>query len=282
MNNKLLASAFTVAGDVSPGDTVTTSPHSLEERCRAAAKAGYVGIGLSIDDLKSCITKYGYKTTSTIISEAGLQYLEFEVLTDWFASGNRRKKSDEDRKLLIEAAGTLGAFNIKVSPEVTNQSWPIEQVTEEFGKMALEFQKVGAQVALEVFPEGNVTNLASGLKIVEGAAVSTGGLLLDIWHMTRGDIPYEQIAHTSADYIKHIELNDAGPAEGSIMDDTLLGRKLPGEGIFDIPKFLRSVAATGYDGLYGVEILSSTHRQLDPQAQATFSYNATVSQFEKI
>ena len=169
-----------------------------------------------------------------------------------------------------------------MSPEITNDFWPIEQVTEEFGKMALEFKKVGAQVALEVFPEGNVTNLSSGLKIAEGAAVSTGGLLLDIWHMTRGDIPYEDIARTSAEYIKHIELNDAGPSEGSIMDDTLLRRKLPGEGIFDIPKFLKSIAATGYDGLYGVEILSNTHRQLDPQEQAIASYTATASQFAKI
>lgn len=282
MSKKILASAFTIAGNASPGDPITTSPHSLEERCEATAKAGYVGIGLSIDDLKSCIEKYGYRTISAILSDAGLKYLEFEVLSDWFASGERRAKSDKDRRILIEAAGTLGAYNIKVSPEITNDFWPIEQVTEEFGKMALEFKKVGAQVALEVFPEGNVTNLSSGLKIAEGAAVSTGGLLLDIWHMTRGDIPYEDIARTSAKYIKHIELNDAGPSEGSIMDDTLLRRKLPGEGIFDIPKFLKSIAATGYDGLYGVEILSNTHRQLDPQEQAIASYTATASQFAKI
>ena len=106
-------------------------------------------------------------------------------------------------------------------------------------------------------------------------------LLLDIWHVNRGNIDYSEIAAMPREYLKHVELDDAGPLEGSIMEDTLNRRRLPGEGDFDIAGFLRAVAATGYDGVYGVEILSETQRQLFPAEAAQRSFDATMAQFAK-
>ncbi len=80
----------------------------------------------------------------------------------------------------------------------------------------------------------------------------------------------------------HVELDDAGPPVGSLMEDTLLRRKLPGEGDFDIPAFLRAVASTGYQGLYGVEILSEEQRAMFPAEAAQRSFDATMAQFAKL
>ncbi len=278
---RLLASAFTVAGNAVPLDEKTISPHSLEERAQAAAQAGYVGIGLSNDDLEHLVDKHGYAEIKQIIADAGLQYLEFEVLLDWFADGERRALSDIERRKFLNAAEKLDACNIKVSGDIMGTTWPLDHMIASFAELSRQAGEAGTQVSIEVYPESNIRDLPTALAIAQGAGSPHGGLLLDIWHVNRGNIDYSEIAAMPREYLKHVELDDAGPLEGSIMEDTLNRRRLPGEGDFDIAGFLRAVAATGYDGVYGVEILSETQRQLFPAEAAQRSFDATMAQFAK-
>jgi len=279
---KLMATAFTVAGNVAPLAGDTTSPHSLAERAQAAAQAGYVGIGLANDDLDTLIAKHGHAEIKSIIKAAGLEYLEFEVLLDWFADGERRAASDIERNKLLDAAEKLGAYQIKVGGDISGSTWPLERMTESFAELSHQARDAGSKVSIEIFPDSNIRDLPTAIAIAEGADPRYGGLLLDIWHLTRGGIAYADIATIPPEYIMHIELDDAGPQVGSIMEDTLLRRRLPGEGDFDIPGFLRAVADTGYDGLYGVEILSDEMRAMFPAEAAQRSFDATMAQFAKL
>jgi sugar phosphate isomerase/epimerase len=279
---KLIASAFTVAGNVAPLAGNTVSPHPLEERAQAAAQAGYVGIGLANDDLDELIAKHGYAEIKSIITDAGLAYLEFEVLLDWFADGERRIASDIERNKLLNAAEKLGTYQIKIGGDITGTSWPLERMNESFVELSRQAGDAGTRVSIEIFPDSNIRDLPTAIAIAQGADPRHGGLLLDIWHLTRGGIPYADIATIPPEYIKHIELNDAGPQEGSIMEDTLLRRRLPGEGDFDVPAFLRAVADTGYNGLYGVEILSDEQRAMFPAEAAQRSFDATMRQFARL
>lgn len=279
---KLIAAAFTVAGNVAPLAGDTTSPHSLAERAQAAAQAGYVGIGLANDDLDKLIADHGHAEIKSIIDDAGLEYLEFEVLLDWFATGERRAASDIERNKLLDAAEKLGAYQIKIGGDITGSSWPLERMIESFAELSRQAGDAGSKVSIEIFPDSNIRDLPTAIAIAEGADPRYGGLLLDIWHLTRGGIDYADIATIPPQYIMHIELDDAGPQVGTIMEDTLLRRRFPGEGDFDIPAFLRAVADTGYDGLYGVEILSDEVRAMVPAEAAQRSFDATMAQFAKL
>jgi len=279
---ELMASYFTIAGNVMPMTGNTISPHTLKERAEAAARAGYAGIGLITDDLERLIAEHGCKGIGGIVADAGLRYIEFEVLLDWFADGERRAASDATRFKLLDAAEKLGAYQIKIGGDITGTSWPLERMIESFAELARQAGDAGTQIALEIFPDSNVRDLPTGIAIVEGAGSPHGGLLLDIWHLNRGGIPYEDIATIPPQYIKHVELDDASRDQvGTIMEDTLLRRKLPGEGDFDVPHFLSCIARTGYDGLYGVEILSDEHRRLTPAEAARRSFDATMREFAK-
>ncbi len=81
-------------------------------------------------------------------------------------------------------------------------------------------------------------------------------------------------------YIKHVELDDAA-AEivDGIWNDSTDSRLLPGEGSFDVPAFLRAIAATGYESYYGVEILSKEWRMMEPEEAARRSFDTTYRQF---
>ncbi|WP_156680911.1 sugar phosphate isomerase/epimerase family protein [Sphingomonas profundi] len=280
---RLLASYFTIAGDVAAMAPNAISPHTLRERAEAAAEAGYVGIGLLGDDLFALLERHGAAEIRRTIAAAGLTHLEFEVLLDWFADGERRAASDTMRARFMAAVETLGAYQIKLGGDITGDVWPIERMIEGFAGVCADAAKVGAQIALEIFPASNVRDLETALAIVQGAGARNGGLLLDTWHMHRGGIPYEKVAQVPAEYIKHIELDDAAEmVVGTIMEDTLTRRRLPGEGDLDVPAFLDAIRRTGYDGLYGVEILSDEQRSRAPREAAKLSFDATMAQFERM
>ncbi len=283
MKPELIAAYFTLAGDVLPLAGSMVSPHPLADRARAAVRAGYSGIGLHTDDLSAAIGQYGFAGIKQILDDCGLKYLEIEALLDWFADGERRRSSDAVRALMLEAAARLGAFQIKVAGDLFGGEWPVKKMADEFAVLCRQAADVGANVSIEILPFSNIRDLGTGLEIVGGAGESNGGLLLDIWHLSRGGIPYDEIVAIPAAYLKHIELDDADlSVSGSLLEDTVRNRRLPGEGSFDVPHFLRCVKATGYRGLYGVEVISDAHRTLDPDQAAQRSFAATMQQFARI
>jgi sugar phosphate isomerase/epimerase len=65
-----------------------------------------------------------------------------------------------------------------------------------------------------------------------------------------------------------VELDDAAAVVvGNLFEDTLNHRLLCGEGSFDLPGLVAALRGLGFDGPWGVEILSSSFRRL-PVAQA--------------
>ncbi|MCI1756712.1 MAG: sugar phosphate isomerase/epimerase [Sphingobium sp.] len=278
---KLVASYFTVAGDVAAMSESMVSPFPFRDRAEAAAKVGYIGIGLMQDDLRHSIDQYGYDGMRSILADNGLVHLELEILLDWFADGERRVASDKNRKFLLEAAARLGAKQIKVAGDVTGTEWPIEHMMESFSDLCRDAAHANTQIAIEVVPVSNIRDLPGSLAIVDGAGAANGGLVVDILHMHRGGISLEDLAKFPAHYIKHVEIGDAAwEPVGTIMEDALNHRTLPGSGELDIQGFLRCIASTGYDGPYGIEILSRDHRKLPLAEAAAISFEAGQRQFD--
>jgi sugar phosphate isomerase/epimerase len=60
-----------------------------------------------------------------------------------------------------------------------------------------------------------------------------------------------------------VELSDApAAAVGNFFDDTFDNRLVPGDGDFDVPAFIRAITAIGYDGPWGIELMSTRTRTL--------------------
>ena len=103
---------------------------------------------------------------------------------------------------------------------------------------------------------------------------------IDIWHMARGGIPYEEVAMLPKSYVKSVELNDASSEiVGSLWNDTLHHRLLPGEGTFKAADFVKAIEATGFDSFWSVEILSKDHRMLPLKEQAKRSFDSAMALF---
>ena len=282
---EMLAAYWTLAGDVYPGAPTEISPFPLADRAAAAAAAGYTGMGLVHEDLVAVAGEIGYAGIRRILADHGIRHVEVEFLNDWDLdpASPARRASDRVRAELLEAAAELGARNLKVSPHLFADPPPdVPRMRDAFAALSDEARPTGANVIIEFMPFTDVRSIETALEIVAGADGPNVGLLVDTWHVFRGGIDLSAVAAIPARFLKGVELDDAGPAEGDPFDDTRFRRKLPGEGDFDIPAFLRAVGTAGFDAPYlGVEIISETFRRQPLQVMARTSFEATMAQLRR-
>src|ERR1700712_153598 len=117
VSEKLMATCWTSAGDAASDRTDLRSPLPLRTRIEAAAAAGFTGFGLLSDDLPAATATYGLPGTRDMFADNGIRHLELEGIPHWWDDGPHRDASDRVRRSLLEAAETLGARHIKVTPD---------------------------------------------------------------------------------------------------------------------------------------------------------------------
>lgn len=274
-----MASFWTLAG-VRPMDGDEVSPWSLAERVSAAAEAGFEGIGFSCRDLASLKRDIGADGIRRVLEEYNIQHCEYESLFDWWTEGERRVAADRTKRELLQTVEEIAAphSHVKCCPELEGGSWAPEAYAEGLAALASEAERAGARVGLELLPYSDLSTPADGLAVIEagGNATATTGLILDIWHMERRGVPHEAIQAVPAERIVHVELDDGNQPVGAFGDDTIDNRRLGGEGSFDIAGFVAAVRSTGFDGAYGVEIISKKQRALPLRTAAQRAFETTV------
>ena len=285
---ELIASYWTIAGDVYPMGPNEISPFPFEKRVEVAARAGYRGLGLLHADLMTVSNRLGLKEMRRILDANGMQHVELEFLSDWYVQGPARAESDTVRKDLLEAAEALRARCIKIAPSISEPSLDdvaldMPRMIESFAALSREAAKYGTSIALEIMPFSNIRTVSAALELVSTDPQPNGGLYLDIWHMARGGIDYSEVAKIPQQCIKAVELDDADrDVVGTLWDDTRFHRRLCGEGALDIPAFLKAIDETGYRGPFAVEIISREHRHLPLEEEAKRSFETTRAQFRHL
>ena len=79
-----------------------------------------------------------------------------------------------------------------------------------------------------------------------------------------------------------VELCDAQPESiGTLFEDTRDRRTLVGQGAQDVVGFIRAMREVGFDGPWGVEILSIEHRQRPLIEALTVARDSALEAFEQ-
>jgi len=253
----------------------------FRDRCAQAQRAGFSGIGLWHADLAHVLETYSLGEMKGIMDEHGLEHLELEFLMFWFLDpGDEQRAGEEETKsMLFDAAAALGAHHIKVG-NIPGTPCELSQVTERYGELCAEAaERHDSRIVYEFMPfDANVRDLDSALAVVEGADASNGGLAIDTWHMSKLGITPGDLRRIPPQYLGWVELSD-GCFENmdDLIDETVNHRRLPGEGEFPIREYVTVCREVGYDGPWGVEVLSEELRNLpieqifDRAHQATFA-----------
>ncbi len=276
---ELVASYWTIAGDVHPHSPTEYSPFDFEDRIAAASKAGFRGVGIKEADLEHVLERKSLKEIKRILDDNGMKHIELEFITDWFQDGEKKKKSDQTKQLLLSAAEALEARHIKVGDFDMN-SVPMPRLIESFAALCADAANHGTRILFELIVDAMIRTLPETLEMVEGADAKNGGIMIDLWHMVKLGIPYEEVARIPSKYLLGIEINDGTlKCPWSLHEDTINHRRLCGEGEFDVKGFVSRMLQAGYDGPWGIEVLSQDLRKLSLNEAATRAFNTTIAQF---
>jgi sugar phosphate isomerase/epimerase len=252
------------------------------DRCEEAAKVGFSGIGIWHADLEHVLETRSLRDMKQIFDAAGLEHLELEFLMDWFLDpgDQRRQASDAVREQLFHAAAALDAHHVKVG-NIPGTPCELSQLTERYGELCADAaEKHDARVVYEFMPfDVNVHDLDSALAVAEGVDAPNGGLAIDTWHMAKLGIEPEELRRIQSRHLGWVELSD-GRYENmpDLIDETVNHRRLPGEGEFPIRDYVAACRDVGYDGPWGVEVLSEELRNLPIDQIFDRAYETSMAQ----
>ena len=262
----VIAAYYTLSGAAAN----TPARFSAVDRIAAAAAAGYGAVGLFADDLD----RWGpVGEIRRVADDHGVSVAELEFLVNWSVEGQAAHESRIVEDRLYALADTFGSRHLNVGiREAKHEVAPLEVVAERFAALCDRAAAHGLKVAFEFMPFRAIDTLVAAWDMVRLADRPNGGIVLDAWHWFRGTPDLGMIASVPADRISVVQLCD-GHAEpvGSLIEDTLDHRLLPGEGAWDLCALLGALGAHGVQAPVSVEILSADlrRRQLSEMANST-------------
>jgi sugar phosphate isomerase/epimerase len=264
MSAELLGSYWTTAGPVEIHTGREWSLFDWVQRCAHAARVGMAGLGLWHADLIHLLERHSVGELKRIFEDHGLGVLEVEFLGDWFAPEGTpaRRASDELRKLLFDAASELDAHHIKVG-NIVGTPCERSRLIDEYGRLCADAAtRHGAPMVYEPMPpDVNVHSLDVAVALMEGAAAANGGLAIDFWHLGKLGVTPDQLRAIPPRYLSYVELSDGTVADmPDPVEETTKFRRLPGEGEFNVVGYARVLRELGYQGPWGVEVLSEELR----------------------
>jgi sugar phosphate isomerase/epimerase len=277
-NVDLLASYWTISCGL-PHTDKEYSPFDFRDRVKAAARAGFTGFGIWHADLEHVLRTRTLREMKQILDDNGIMHVELEFLTDWFLDGERKKKSDVCKKMLLDAAEALQAHHIKVG-DFHQTAAPMPRLIDSFAELCAEAAERGTKVGFELMPFAMIRTLDDSLKLVKDSGASNGGICFDTWHIMKLKIPYDELRRIPSRYIISVELNDGTfECPWSLHEDTVNHRRFCGEGEFDVKGFIAALQDAGYRGPWGVEVLSEELRKWPLERLTTHAFETTLAQF---
>jgi sugar phosphate isomerase/epimerase len=133
---------------------------------------------------------------------------------------------------------------------------------------------LGVRMAIEVSPLFEVATIAAGLEF--GAELWGAGIVLDSWHFFLGTDGWDDLRALPSERLAVVHFSDHGELGPGGIHVEKNRRRLPGEGDFDLARFVAEIKSLGYRGGVEVEVVSEELRStLSPDEYARAAYAAS-------
>jgi sugar phosphate isomerase/epimerase len=231
--------------------------HDVADRVRAAATAGYDGIGLFVGDYARLRKTDRIGELDELLAEHRMPLTDIEVLQGWGTVGLDDERYAATEALAWEMADRFGCRYVQAIGPVPDD--PAEAGAR-FAELCDRAADHGLVVGLEFLPVTNVPDIDSARAVVEAAGRPNGGLCVDIWHHTRGSSDVEQLRRLPGELVAGVQMSD-GPLRPTMPDDYIADclryRVPPGEGEMDAVGFVGELLCIGADVPWQLEVCNS-------------------------
>jgi 4-hydroxyphenylpyruvate dioxygenase len=254
--------------------TVTLSGQ-LPEKFAAIAEAGFQHVELNDSDL------HEFDGTPSDIRHLadsfGLRILVLQPLRDFEGRPREHFQQHLQRaEEMLEAARTLGAETLMLCSNVAEDGDDDEDLwVTDLRALADRAADVGIKVGYEALSWGRFANLyRDAWRLVERVNRPNFGLVLDTFHSLALDDDLSLLQTIPPERIFLIQVADAPRLSCEIIEWSRHHRCLPGEGAFDLQRFLAIPMHNGYQGPVSLEVFSDEYSSEPPRAVATRGFRS--------
>ncbi len=232
MTPPLVVSSYTLGTEV-----------SFPDRVRAAAGAGFAGLGLRAENYWDA-HRAGL-TDADMLEVAGahgVRIREVEYITGWGAAADREAVQQHKERTVCHMARAFGVRHLNTG---LLEKLPVEMIIEAFAGLC---DRVGPDltVALEFMPYSGVPDLATAWQVLRDANRDNSALIIDAWHWTRAGLAPAELDPVPATKIISVQLCDVGEHPMEPPRAESLGHRLPpGQGWGDTVGLVRALWAKG-------------------------------------
>jgi len=251
---------------------VTAHPVPLARQIAAAASAGFQWLSLD----KWSLQWHTQQGGTVAALQAALQAnaiccAELQALT----------VSADERETLAQAE-ELAAYAGVFKPAIVMMGFPGEAGQTELRHLRraaaiLVDACPAVRLGLEFLPMFSICDIASARDVVRRADIEQLGLVVDTWHFFHGPSDWPDLERLPCAELAFVQFDDhAAVVSDDLMVETIQRRVLPGHGVFDLSRFVRTILDKGYQGLVGVEVISAPLRELGPEEFARQAYQSAA------
>lgn len=256
---------------------------TLEDKLTAAAAAGFDGVEIFENDLIA--SPEPPARLRKHCAELGLSidlyqpFRDFEAVPPDVLATNLRRA---ERK--FDVMEQLGADTMVVcstlSPDAVDDD---DLAAEQLHLLASRAAERGIRIAYEALAWGRFVNTYDhSWRIVRRADHPALGLCLDSFHILSRGTDLTGIRVIPASKLFFLQLADAPRLDMNVLQWSRHYRLFPGQGSFDLTRFLRAVLTAGYDGPLSLEVFNDVFRQTDPRPAAVDAMRSLVSLQETV
>lgn len=234
---------------------------------RIAKEAGYDAIEIVIPKLERYLDA-GYRAQDLLPHLGSLQPAMLNCLLhiERQEPGARHELRQHCQRLCATAQ-LLNCPTLQVVALDALQHEPWPEIRTKIGTSLAELADIaapfGVRLALEPVSFAPLRTLARALEVLDVASRDNVGLCLDTFHLWTGGTPWDEVARLERSLIVVVHISDVTPRKGEQWSDTDRD-VLPGDGILPLKEGIAAVRATGYDGLWSVELLGAHYWEWDP------------------
>ncbi|MCO4237357.1 sugar phosphate isomerase/epimerase and 4-hydroxyphenylpyruvate domain-containing protein [Pseudarthrobacter sp. MDT3-26] len=250
---------------------------TLKEKMQACAIAGFDGIEIFEQDLvTSPLTP---EDVRKMAADLGLTldlyqpFRDFDSVSEDLLAANLRR-AEAKFKLMAR----LGMDTVLVCSNVATAGIDSDDLrVEQLGQLAALAGDHGVKAAYEALAWGKYVNdYEHAHKLVEAVDHPNLGTCLDSFHILSRNWDTAPIEAFNPDKIFFVQVADAPKLSMDVLSWSRHYRVFPGEGQFELAKFMGHVVRAGYSGPVSLEIFNDVFRQSDVERTAVDAMRSLI------
>ena len=250
---------------------------TLKEKMQACAIAGFDGIEIFEQDLVT--SPLSPEQVRTMAADLGLgldlyqPFRDFDGVTPDLLKANLRR-AEAKFKLMAR----LGMDTILVCSNVATATIDDDGLrAEQLAQLANLAGDHGVKVAYEALAWGKYVNdYEHAYRLVEMVDHPNLGTCLDSFHILSRDWETSHIEAFNPEKIFFVQVADAPKLSMDVLSWSRHYRVFPGEGQFELAKFMGHVVRAGYTGPVSLEVFNDVFRQSDVERTAVDAMRSLI------